>query len=130
MEKRIIFIRSLRVVLALLFISVSMSLMVFVSYWFSLLLLPGIFFLDISDSMLEWRLKRITIVHIQSSLIYIYLIATLVGIGMVSCVLLNKDVGIREKPYTLALLMYFVLIAIFSFRYFIIVVRVMTRYHI
>ena len=149
--KRIIIIRSLRVALVLAILCASMNLMIFRSYYFFILILGSLFFLDASDTMLVWRLKRIEDPRLRTSFIYVYLIATLAGVcsgiyalistaglGMkdlfttshtVSQEMVSSMMGqIMKDPFTLGWLMFSFLITIFAFRYFMIVVRVMARF--
>lgn len=126
--KRIIIIRSLRVALVLAILCASVYLSFFKSWGFVLLILASIFFLDASDSMLVWRLKRIEDPQMRNSFIYVYLAFTLVAIGSCAYVLLNRYNLEFRNPYTLMWILYSVLVLVFSFRYFIIVVRVMARF--
>ena len=148
--KRIIIIRSVRVALVLAILCASVNLMLFKSYYFFILILVSLFFVDASDSMLVWRLKRIENPRTRTSFIYVYLVTTLVGIcsGIYTLIstagLEKKDLFttfhaissetvsstmelIMKDPFILGCLMFSFLITIFSFRYFIIVVRVMAR---
>ncbi len=126
--KRIIIIRSLRVALVLAILCASVYLSFFKSWGFVLLILASIFFLDASDSMLVWRLKRIEDPQMRNSFIYVYLAFTLVAIGSCVYALLNRYNLEFRNPYTLMWILYSVLVLVFSFRYFIIVVRVMARF--
>ena len=126
--KRIIIIRSLRVALVLAILCASVYLSFLKSWGFVLLILASIFFLDASDSMLVWRLKRIEDPQMRNSFIYVYLAFTLVAIGSCAYALLNRYNLEFRNPYTLMWILYSVLVLVFSFRYFIIVVRVMARF--
>jgi len=125
---KIIVIRSLRVALVLAILSASINLMVFVSPWFILLIGLSLFFLDAADSMLVWRLKRISVSQMKKSLIYVYLVITVITACICSYLVLYNREPIIKIPYILACIMYSGLITIFSFRYFVIVVRIMARY--
>ena len=126
--KRTIIIRSLRVALVLAILCASMYLMFFKSGWFCILLLFGIFFLDAADSMLVWRLKRITKSHMRNGFLYAYLAVMLIAICVSAYSIAYKVEPIVLDPHTLAWIVYPTLVAIFSFRYFVILVRVMARY--
>lgn len=149
--KRIIIVRSLRVVLVLAILCVIVGLMIFKSYWFIILLFATLFLLDASDSMLAYRLKRIEDPQMRSSFIYVYLVAVLagavsgvyalistVGSGTEECSIrlsaidanaLESIMGLLIKnPFNLFWFLFSVLVVIFAFRYYVIVVRVMARY--
>lgn len=149
--KRIIIVRSLRVVLVLTILCVIVGLMIFKSYWFIILLFATLFLLDASDSMLAYRLKRIEDPQMRSSFIYVYLVAVLagavsgvyalistVGSGTEECSIrlsaidanaLEFIMGLLIKnPFNLFWFLFSVLVVIFAFRYYVIVVRVMARY--
>jgi hypothetical protein len=126
--KRIIIIRSFRVALVLGILCGVINLMMLKSGWYCLLLLPTILFLDASDSMLVWRLKRITSSYLRSSLISAYLIVVLIAVCLCIHMWVNKHAMMRENPYLMTFVLYPGLISLFSFRYFVIVVRVMARY--
>jgi len=149
--KKTIIIRSVRVALVLAILCASMYLTCFRHYSFVILILVSLFFLDASDSMLVWRLKRIEDPRMRASFIYAYLIATLTGVVSVVYALISTvgpEMGeysitlsaidtsalrsiagiMMENPFKLYWLIYSVLIVIFSFRYYVIVVRVMARY--
>lgn len=146
--KRIIIIRSLRVALVLAILCASLYLTCYRHYLFIIVILLSLFFLEISDSMLTWRLKRIEESQMRTSFIYVYLVATLAGVisgicavistvgpGMEEILIglsatdtnaLKSIVGLMVKtPFNLFWLMYSVFIVVFAFRYYIIVVRVM-----
>jgi len=149
--KRIIIVRSLRVVLVLAILCAIVGLMIFKSYWFIILLFATLFLLDASDSMLAYRLKRIEDPQMRSSFIYVYLVAVLagavsgvyalistVGSGTEECSIrlsaidanaLEFIMGLLIKnPFNLFWFLFSVLVVIFAFRYYVIVVRVMARY--
>ena len=149
--KRIIIIRSMSVALVLAILCTSAGLMIFKSYWFIILLFASLFFLYSSDSKLVWRLKRIESPQMRTSFIYVYLVATLAGVISAICAVIStvrpgmEDIliglfatdtnalksifGLMVKtPFNLFWLMYSMLIVLFSFRYYIIVVRVMTMF--
>jgi len=125
--KTVIIIRSLRVALVLGILCAGFVLTIFKSPWFIVLILVSLFFLDASDSMLVWRLKRIESRKMKYSFIAIYLAATLLAAGSCAYILLNRADLEPEDPYTIMWIIYSALGLVFSFRYFIIVVRVMAR---
>lgn len=149
--KRIIIIRSLRVALVLAILCASLYLTCYRHYAFVILILLSLFFLEVSDSMLAWRLKRIESPQMRTSFIYVYLVATLAGVISAICAVIStvrpgmEDIliglfatdtnalksifGLMVKtPFNLFWLMYSMLVVLFSFRYYIIVVRVMTMF--
>lgn len=123
--KRLIIIRSLRVALALAILSVSVELTFFHSGWFFILLLVGIFFVDTADSMLVWRLKRNTIAQMNESLSYVYLAVSVIAICWCVYEITSANLPLLGEPYSLMRILYPIMIAAFSFRYFAIVLRVM-----
>ncbi len=148
--KRII-IRSMSVALVLAILCTSAGLMIFKSYRFIILLFASLFFLYSSDSKLVWRLKRIEDSWMRTLFIYVYLVATLVGICLGFCALASvAGLGMGEfittfpsidinalksltgqtlsEPFSLGWVLYSIMFTIFSFRYFVIVVRVMARH--
>lgn len=149
--KKTIIIRSVRVALVLAILCASMYLTCFRHYSFVILILVSLFFLDASDSMLAYRLKRIEDPQMRSSFIYVYLVAVLagavsgvyalistVGSGTEECSIrlsaidanaLESIMGLLIKnPFNLFWFLFSVLVVIFAFRYYVIVVRVMARY--
>ena len=149
--KRIIIIRSLRVALVLGILCASIYLTCYRHWSFIILILISLFFLDASDSMLAYRLKRIEDPHMRTSFIYVYLAAVIAGVvsgvyALISTVepgmgesyirlsaidadALRSIVGLMiENPFNLFWFIFSVLILLFSFRYYVIVVRVMARY--
>jgi hypothetical protein len=125
---RKIVIRSLRVALVLAILCASLNLVLFKSVWFLLVLLPSLLLFDSADSMLVWRLKRITDSKARITLIRAYLIAALFSTFFCLYTIASNANPIVESPYTITLIMYYGLASIFSFRYLIIVVRVATRF--
>jgi len=149
--KRIIIIRSLRVALVLGILCASIYLTCYRHWSFIILILISLFFLDASDSMLAYRLKRIEDPHMRTSFIYVYLAAVIAGVvsgvyALISTVesgmgesyirlsaidadALRSIVGLMiENPFNLFWFIFSVLVLLFSFRYYVIVVRVMARY--
>ena len=126
--KQTIIIRSLRVALVLAIFCASLYLTVFKAWGFVFLLLVSVFFLDASDSMLVWRLKRITKSHMRNGFLYAYLAVTLIAICVCAYSIAYRVEPVVLDPHTLAWIVYPALITIFSFRYFVIVARVMARY--
>lgn len=125
---KIIIIRSLRVVLVLAILCASVNLVFSKSLWFIPLMFVSFFFLDAADSMLVWRLKRITDSRFRSSLICAYLTTTVITACPWLYLLVFRINPIYEGRYVLTLVILSGLVAIFSFRYFVIVVRVMARF--
>ena len=126
--KQTIIIRSLRVALVLAILSVSMNLTIFYSWGFVILLLVSMFFLDTTDSMLVWRLKRIEDSKMGNSFIYVYLAVTAVTFCLCAYALVNRSNLETKNLYTMMWIFYSFMLMIFSFRYFIITVRVMTKF--
>lgn len=126
--KQTIIIRSLRVALVLAILSVSMNLTIFYSWGFVILLLVSMFFLDTTDSMLVWRLKRIEDPKMGNSFIYVYLAVTAVTFCLCAYALVNRSNLETKNLYTMMWIFYSFMLMIFSFRYFIITVRVMTKF--
>ena len=123
-----IIIRSLRVAVVLAVLCISIDLLIFKSHWFFILLILSAFFLDATDSMLVWRLKRIVSTQARTSLIYSYFVVTVIAACSCAYAFASKTVPIVENQVTFTLLMYSGFITIFAFRYFIIVVKVMERH--
>ena len=119
MERSIIIIRSLRVALVLAIFCVSLYLTMFKSFWFTLAILASLLFLDASDSTVVWRIKRIEVYQNFKFLIQIYCTVSIasVGAGVYAPVL-----GTLSSRYTWLVIMYAVLVIIFSLRYIVIVV--------
>jgi len=126
--KKIIIIRSLRVALVLAILSTSLGLVLFKSYWFLILTIVSAFFLDATDSMLAFRLKRIVASRTRTSFIYVYLVIAVVSICFCAVAIASITVPIIGDLYTLMEVLYPGLLALFSFRYFVIVVRVMAKH--
>jgi len=149
--KKILIIRSIRVALVLALLCASMYLMFHKHYSFLILVFISLGLLEYSDSTLTWRLKRIENPRIRTSFIYTYLVAILVSVISVVYALIftvGPEMGeasitlsvidkntlrsivelMVKNPFNLLWLMYSVLIMLFSFRYYIIVVRVMAMY--
>lgn len=123
-----VIIRSLRVVLVLAILCVSVNLMLFKSFWFVILVIASIFFLDASDSMLVWRLKRIENHHLKHALIYAYMIVSLIALLLFGYVQMFRS---NMAPTELSTFMWIgcpPLVMAFSLRYFIIVLRVKTDF--
>lgn len=125
-----IIIRSLRVALVLAILSASVIMLLFKSPWFLILTFATIFFLDASDSMLVYRLKRITVARTKTSLIYAYVATAIIAVYLCICVNLSNIGPIKDNPYTLMKVMYSGLIAIFALRYVIILTLVSARFDV
>ena len=126
--KSVIIIRSLRVVLVLAILCVSVNLMLFKSFWFVILVIASIFFLDASDSMLVWRLKRLENRHLKHALIHAYMIVSLIALLLFGYVLMSRSNMAPTELSTFMKIGYPPLVMAFSLRYFIIVLRVKTDF--
>ena len=125
--KRLI-MRSLRVALVLAIFCVSVCLTIFKSPFFFILILLSIFFMDAVDSMLVWRLKRIEDSRVRNIFIHVYLAVTLIALGSCGYALKCRDSLKMSDLNIFIWILYSILVMVFSFRYFVIVVRVMVKY--
>ena len=74
-----VLVRSFAVLLILAAVSISLTLTIFISGWFIPLTILSLFFLDMADSMLEWRIKSL-ILRLDSPLIWGYLAVAVISI--------------------------------------------------
>ena len=119
--------RTMAVLLILAVVSAFLVLSIFISYWFMPLIIVSLFFLDMADSMLEWRLKNLTL-RVESPIIWGYLlIAVLSILAFYLESYIFKDSLVMRQPYVLAFLIYLGLVFIFSFRYLIIASKIATK---
>jgi hypothetical protein len=126
--KQIIIVRSLRVALVLAILCASAYLTLFRSPWFAILVLASIFFMDVVHSMLVWRLKLIENPQLRKFLIYVYLIISLISLLMsVYAFMIRDNLNLTDLK-TFMWITYSILVVIFSFQYFLIVVKVMAVY--
>ena len=120
-----ILIRSLRVICVLALISACIKLIIYNSVWFVAQLLVLLLFLDSMDSMLVWRLKRITSRYMP--LVWSYLIVAALAFSL--CCYTGFCIVKLDLHHSYGMLVMFAgLITIFSFRYFCIMVEIMMRH--
>ncbi len=119
--------RTMAVLFILAVVSAFLVLSIFISYWFMPLIIVSLFFLDMADSMLEWRLKNLTL-RVESPIIWGYLlIAVLSILAFYLESYIFKDSLVMRQPYVLAFLIYLGFVFIFSFRYLIIASKIATK---
>ena len=122
MERSIIIIRSLRVALVLAILCVSFYLTMLKSLWFTLAILASLFFLDSSDSMVVWRIKRIEVYQNFKSLIQIYRTVSIASVCVGGYAFVLGTLSVLESRYMWLAIAYAVFVTIFSIRYIIMVV--------
>ena len=121
MERSIIIIRSLRVALVLAILCVSFYLTMLKSLGFTFAIFASLFFLDASDSMVVWRIKRIEVYQNFKSLIQIYRTVSIVSVCMGVYAFVLGRLSVLESRYMWLAIVYAVLVTVFSIRYIVMV---------
>ena len=120
-------IRSVRVILILALISLNFGAICFISKWYMLLMLLWLIPLDATDSMIVWRLKRISKSN-TSPFVLGYIIITGVSLAAFYYECYNNMDNPSMITYCHAVTTLFSgLVSIFFFRYLIIIARVLER---
>ena len=114
----------MRVALVLLTLSLCVKLTLFDSRWFMLALLLFILLLDSTDSMCIWRIWRIENVVICKPLKRFYLISVLVFALCGIITLLYINICNAVNPYTLMLMLFLILVTLFSIKYWVLIDKV------